>query len=121
MILLFDKTFCFDPTTFKEVFDIIKTLRNKSSTGLDNISPKLLKHFPNKIIFCFVHIFNLSMKQGKFIECFKYAKVVPIHKAKSKLEMGNYRPISLLPVISKILEKLFIVDFIVFYLIRDWS
>ena len=46
------------------------------------------------------------MKQGKFIECFKYAKVVPIHKAKSKLEMGNYRPISLLPVVSKILEKI---------------
>ena len=100
------RKFIFDPTTYEEVCDIIRVLRNKSSTGLDNVSPKLLKYFPSKIILCFVHIFNLSMKKGEFIECFKYAKVVPIHKAKSKLDMGNFRPISLLPVASKILEKI---------------
>ena len=100
------KRLILDPTTYEEVYEIIRLLRNKSSTGLDNVSPKLLKHLPRKIIFCFVHIFNLSMKEGKFVECFKYAKVVPIHKGESKLDMGNYRPISLLPVASKILEKI---------------
>ena len=101
-----NSNFLFEPTSVEEVSEIIKYFRKKSSTGLDNISPIVLKHFPLNIILCFVHIFNLSMSQGKFIKCFKYAKVVPIHKDKSRLDMGNYRPISLLPVASKILEKI---------------
>ena len=101
-----ENVFSFDPTTYEEVYDIIRLLRNKSSTGLDNVSPKLLKYFPRKIILCFVHIFNLSMKDGKFVESFKCAKIVPIHKAKSRQDMSNFRPISLLPVASKILEKI---------------
>ena len=100
------KNFFLDPTNYEEVCEIIRFLRNKSSTGLDNVSPKLLKYFPKKIILCYVHIFNLSMKKGEFIECFKYAKIVPIHNGKSRFEMGNFRPISLLPVASKILEKI---------------
>ena len=98
--------FTLEKTSVKEVWDFINQLRKKSSTGLDNISPTVLKHFPLNIILCFVHIFNLSLAQGKFINCFKYAKIVPIHKSDSKLEAGNYRPISLLPVASKILEKI---------------
>ena len=46
------------------------------------------------------------MKDGKFVESFKCAKIVPIHKAKSRQDMSNFRPISLLPVASKILEKI---------------
>ena len=96
----------FNPTSFDEVFKIIHKFKNKSSTGLDNTSPKVFKHFPDKVINCYVHIFNLSITQGKFIECFKTAKVVPVYKSKNKHEMSNFRPISLLPVASKILEKI---------------
>ena len=95
-----------NPTNFCEVNKIIQKFKNKSSTGLDNISPKLLKYFPDNIIHCLVYIFNLSMLEGKFISCFKKAKVVPIYKSKDKQAMDNFRPISLLPVISKILEKI---------------
>ena len=98
--------FIFTPTSFDEVFRIIKAFKKKTSTGLDGLSPKLFKYFPYKIIICFVHIFNLSMAQGKFPTCFKDAKVVPIHKGDSKFDMCNFRPISLLPVASKILEKI---------------
>ena len=101
-----DSSIVFYPTTFDEIFKIIRSFKNKSSTGLDNMSSKLFKYFPDKIINCFVHIFNLSMLQGKFIENFKHAKVVPIHKGKDKYEKENYRPVSLLAVASKILEKI---------------
>ena len=101
-----NETILLRPTSFQEVTKIIKAFRKKSSTGVDNKSPKLLKHFPDKIINCLVHIFNLSLDQGEFISSFKRAKVVPIHKSDDKQDMKNYRPISLLPVASKILEKI---------------
>ena len=47
-------------------------------------------------------MFNLSMKFGTHPDCLNLAKVIPIHKKESKVEVGNYRPISLL---SKLLEK----------------
>ena len=52
------------------------------------------------------HIFNLSIKFGIFPDKLKISKVIPVHKANSKSNMNNYRPISLLPVFSKILEKI---------------
>ena len=98
---------CFlNPTSYAEVFKIIKKLKKKSSRGLDGFSPTLLKYLPDKFIYCIVHVFNLSLMKGKFISSFKQAKVIPIHKKKSKSDMNNFRPISLLPVISKILEKI---------------
>ena len=51
-------------------------------------------------------IFNLSMKTGTHPDCLKLAMVIPIHKKGSKLEVGNYRPISLLSNINKLLEKI---------------
>ena len=51
-------------------------------------------------------IFNLSMRTGAHPDCLKLAMVVPIHKKGSKLEVGNYRPISLLSNINKLLEKI---------------
>ena len=52
------------------------------------------------------HIFNLSLSQGQFIIDFKKAKVIYVHKKGQKANVNNYRPISLLPVLSKILEKI---------------
>ena len=52
------------------------------------------------------HIFNLSLRSGIFLNKFKLAKVVPIFKKGARHGVNNYRPISLLPVFSKILEKL---------------
>ena len=94
------------PTGPEEIQKIINSFDNKSSTGLDGVSPKVLKFFPPNIVFCFSHIFNLSLSQGKLIESFKKAKVIPVHKKNDKSSTNNYRPISLLPVASKILEKL---------------
>ena len=94
------------PTSSPEISKIIGKFEEKTSTALDGISHKAFKHFPENIIACLTHIFNMSLSKGKFISHFKKAKVVPIYKKKDKSDMNNFRPISLLPVASKILEKI---------------
>ena len=64
------------------------------------------------IIRPFALIANSSFSLGVFPDKLKFAKVTPIYKGKSKLELGNYWPISILPIFSKILEKLMIVRMI---------
>lgn len=59
-------------------------------------------------------LFNQSIQYGKFPQCFKHATVIPLYKKGTKTDIGNYRPISLLNVFSKIFEKLmkkFLVNF----------
>ena len=53
-----------------------------------------------------VKLFNSSVRQGIFPNRFKLARVIPLFKSGSKLLLANYRPISLLPFLSKVLEKL---------------
>ena len=81
-------------------------MKSKSSSGIDEIPSKLLKCFNKKVVLALSYIFNLSFKQGKFIECFKIAKVIPIHKSGPKNDIINYKPISMLSSLSKVLEKL---------------
>ena len=59
----------------------------------------------NQISFILAHIFNHSFETGKFPDKLKFGNIIPIHKGDSKL-IGNYRPISLLPLFSKILERI---------------
>ena len=94
-----------DPVTCNEVDRMISQLPNKKSSGYDNISNILLKTIKTEITRPLVTIFNLSMSTGIFPERMKNALVVPLHKGLSKDELINYRPISLLITISKILEK----------------
>ena len=58
------------------------------------------------ILIALSHIFNLLIAQGVYLDAFKTAKVIPILKKGSALDVNNYRPISLLPALSKILEKI---------------
>ena len=57
------------------------------------------------------YIFNLSIRSGVFPDDLKRAKIVPIYKKKAKTEPGNYRPVSLLSVISKVLERIIYIYF----------
>ena len=59
------------------------------------------------IVSLLTHICNLSLKSGKVPDKMKIAKVVPIYKSGNIQDFGNYRPISVLPQFSKILEKVF--------------
>ena len=94
------------PTNATEINNIINELPNKQSSGHDHVSNCLLK----KLVFCLVEplviIFNKSLTEGTFPELMKIADVAPLHKGKSKTLVTNYRPISLLLTISKVLEKI---------------
>ena len=81
-------------------------MKSKSTTNINEIPSKPLKCFNENVLFALSHIFNLSFKQGKFIECFKIVKVIPIYKSGTKNVINNYGPISLLSSLSKVLEKL---------------
>ena len=88
----------------EEVLEIVKSLENKS-VGPVNIPIKLLKLIPDLILFPLCNI-NVSFKTGVFPSLLKIVKVIPIHKGGSIQDMNNYRPISLLSIFDKIIEKL---------------
>ena len=94
------------PTSSEEIKSIVDNMLNKTSTGYDGISNKLLKGIKNSILNPLTIIFNQSMSQGIFPKAMKEASVVPLFKAKNTEILNNYRPISLLITVSKILEKL---------------
>ena len=93
------------PVTKSEVEKYITNLQPKKSSGLDKIDNILIKELRDLISEPLSIIYSNSLSEGTFPEKMKTAKVIPLHKSKSKEETNNYRPISLLLTISKILEK----------------
>jgi exonuclease III len=94
------------PTTHQEIERLIKSLKPKDSRGNDNLSNNMLKIIYPSITNALWILFNKSLSAGKFPDDMKLAIVKPVYKAKSRTDISNYRPISLLTVISKILEKI---------------
>ena len=102
-----NRSFYLYPTANEEIENIIKILKPKTSSGHDNISPKTLKKLYTGLVSPCVYIINLSLNTGIVPEAMKLAKVVPIFKNSGiNTIMKNYRPVSLLPVLSKVLERI---------------
>ena len=80
-------------------------MKGKNSSGHDNINSKLFKAVDSCIIKPISILINKSIQHGIVPDIMKLAKVIPIYKAKAKDDFSNYRPISLLPTLSKGLEK----------------
>jgi hypothetical protein len=93
-------------TSQAQIVEIIKAFESKSSTDLDGISTKLLKYVAYEISFPLTHVFNLSLASGNFPSKLKQSRIVPIFKSGDAENCDNYRPISLLSSILKILEKI---------------
>ncbi|MFN9952520.1 MAG: RNA-directed DNA polymerase, partial [bacterium] len=93
-------------TTPEHVKKIIKNLKPKQSQDAQGVSTKMIKFIGNEIAAPLSHIFNLSLATGEFPSKLKLCRVIPIFKAGNNLECDNYRPISLLSSVSKILEKI---------------
>ncbi|KAL0849835.1 hypothetical protein ABMA28_011774 [Loxostege sticticalis] len=96
----------FKPCTTQEVADIVDSLDTNTSTGADEISTKSIKCIKNTITTPLANCINKCFDLGIFPDSLKLAKVSPIYKSGSKTDPGNYRPISVLPVMSKIFEKI---------------
>ena len=94
------------PTTVHEIDVLIRKLPNKSSHGFDNISNIMLKSLRTSITFPLCHIFNASLIEGSFPDRMKVAEIILLYKGKEMDRMINYRPISLLITLSKLLEKI---------------
>ena len=96
-----DSVFQFQNITEHTTLSIIKRLKNKDSSGIDGISNNLIKHIHLEIAKPLTLIINQMINSGIFPSELKISKVTPIYKANEKDLFSNYRPISLLPSISK--------------------
>ena len=88
-----------------EVLKQVKAMKTKKSVGLDGISMFILKESISEMVEPFTFIINKSLTEGIVPDKWKVAKVIPIHKKGDKLDFNNYRPISLLPCASKVMER----------------
>ena len=96
---------CFDVSAH-EILNVLNDLANSKSPGPDDLSPYVLKMASKFIAQPLTHLINLSFKSGIFPNDLKKAKVIPLFKKGDPTCIPNYRPISLLSVLSKIIEKL---------------
>lgn len=93
------------PTIPQDINKIIMSLKNTNSTGYDGISTKILKTVSCNISPVLSHIMNLCIFNGVFPEKLKLTVIKPIFKKDDKYDMNCYRPIALIPILSKVFEK----------------
>ena len=96
--------FTLSDTTPDEIIDIFKSL-NDSAPRYDGIYIKTIKLMSTVLAPHISQLVNLSFHQGIFPDSLKVAKVIPIHKGGKFSDPNNYRPISVLPILSKIYER----------------
>ena len=102
-----DKSIFLEPVVDKEVLNTVKNYKSKTSTYCDNLDMAIIKKIINSVAKTFTYMCNLSFLNGIIPDKMKIAKIIPLFKAGNKSQFTNYRPVSLLPQFSKILEKLF--------------
>jgi hypothetical protein len=93
------------PITPADILKIIMKMKSKTSLDCDGLSSKLIKSVDEGISIPLTHVINLSLVSGIVLNAMKFAKVIPIFKSGNANTFSNYRPISILPVVSNILEK----------------
>ena len=96
----------FEPTNKIEVVEVINTLKPKKAPGIDNIKSETLKKIAEEIAAPFTHLVNKIIETGKFPSVFKTAIIKPLHKNGDCREVTNYRPISLITNLAKVVEKI---------------
>ena len=94
------------PTNKAEIEKIINSFDSNKSSDIYGMSPRFLKMLSPAISETLSNIFNESFARGVFPDHMKLGMITPTFKGGSKPDVSNYRPVSVLPTISKILEKL---------------
>lgn len=101
----FSRNFYFYDISYNEVLNVIRSLKNKGTLDIYGISCKLVKRVGERLINPLVNIIQSVVEQATFPERAKYARVVPLYKISRNYDISNFRPISCLPIFSKIIEK----------------
>lgn len=100
-----NSTFNFQYVSVVFVQKELKSLRRNKAAGIDNLPPGMLKDTATEIAPALAYIINLSIETATVPTIWKTAKVTPVHKSGNTCDEANYRPISVLVIMSKILEK----------------
>ena len=90
----------------QEVLDLLMSLDTSKATGPDGIGPKLLYEASTSIVPSLTRLINLCLDSAQVPQIWKHANVMPLFKKEDTSELNNYRPVSLLPCTSKILERI---------------
>ena len=93
-------------TMEKKVLEVLQFIDISKAAGIDKISGKFLKDSANILAKPIANMCNISISSGLFPSNCKIAKLKPLYKKGSKTNPNNFRPISLLPLISKIIERI---------------
>ena len=101
-----ERSLTINQVTYSDVRKAILELRNDCSTGHDQIPAKFLKICVNEITSPITHIINSAIDSRLFPNLWKVSKISPIPKTNHPKEPSDYRPISILPILSKVYEKL---------------
>ena len=100
-----DHVFQFEYVSVVFVKSFLKKVKRTKATGLDDLPAGMLKDCADYIAVPLRYIVNLSLNTGTVPSAWKEAKIVPIYKSGTSSSVENYRPISVLPILSKLLEK----------------
>lgn len=102
-----NKQFSIKPVHPDLILKILTGLRNSKAAGVDHMDTYVLKLITSEITPAITHIVNLSITNSTFPNIWKHAKIIPLFKpgAKDQLSAKSYRPVALLPVVSKVLER----------------
>ena len=104
--LFFWKNFSFEPVAHASVLTLLQKLNPSKSAGIDNLTGKFLKEGVPVLASPITDLINLSISLSSFPDDCKIAKLKPLYKKDTKTKPKNYRPVSLLPLISKIMERI---------------
>lgn len=92
-------------TNEEEVHDIICMMRSDCAVGCDGVTNRLLKDYKGGLVPHLTYIFNMCLREGVLPKDLKKSQIRPIYRSIDRDRIKNLRPISILPSISKILEK----------------
>ena len=98
-------SFCLSAVSYRELRRVVTSLRNTNTCGVDGISSRMVKNTFNVIGHIILNLVNASLTRGTVPESWKISLVYPIHKGGALDDPAQFRPISVVPLVSKITER----------------
>ena len=102
----FEDVFKFKRIQVSEVISLLSDLYIKKSTGSDGISALFLQQVAEEVATPLTFLYNKSLESGLVPMAWKKSNVTPVHKGGKTDDPGNYRPVSVVPIVAKVFEKM---------------